>query len=130
MPREKDIFVVDANVILRYLLADHQEHFHVAKEFMERVQSGDIATHISDGVLAETVYVLTKFYKAPRGEVVEKLSAILSFKGVLSDNRNILRLALKIFGESRIDFMDAIILATARERNWKVMSFDKDVRQG
>ena len=33
--------VVDANVILRYLLSDHAEHHRLAAAFWERVKAGD-----------------------------------------------------------------------------------------
>jgi predicted nucleic acid-binding protein len=54
----KTIRVVDTNVILRYLLADHPEHFARASEFMAGLKSGNQTAYIPESVLAECVFVL------------------------------------------------------------------------
>ena len=54
----KNITVLDTNVILRYLLNDHPQHFQRAQVFMADVISGEITVYIPDSVLAECVYVL------------------------------------------------------------------------
>ena len=51
----------DTNVILRYLLADVPEQFTTAKEFFEKVRTGVEPAVISESVLVECLYVLTKF---------------------------------------------------------------------
>lgn len=53
--------VTDANVILRYLLADHPEFSPQAAEFFEQVRRGEATAFIPEGVLVECVYVLMKF---------------------------------------------------------------------
>ena len=44
----KTIRVVDTNVILRYLLADHPEHFAQASEFMAGLKSGNQTAYIPE----------------------------------------------------------------------------------
>ncbi len=48
-------------VVLRYLLADHEEHFD----------------------LAECVYVLLKVYRVPKRRIADILSAVLSLRGTV-----------------------------------------------
>ncbi|MEN9898151.1 MAG: hypothetical protein RLZZ66_1800 [Pseudomonadota bacterium] len=50
--------VIDTNVILRYLLNDHEAHFEVAKTFMLEVKAGNLFAYIPDSVLAECIFVL------------------------------------------------------------------------
>ena len=122
-------YVTDANVILRYLLADHPKHAKAAQEFMGRVRRGEIRAHITEGVVVECVYVLLKLYGVPRPEVANKLLAVLSFRGIVADNLGILAQALRVFAERNVDIVDAIVHVTAQQRGWEAFSFDSDVRK-
>ncbi|MDD2722991.1 MAG: PIN domain-containing protein [Methylovulum sp.] len=74
----KNITVLDTNVILRYLLNDHPQHFLRAQAFMADVISGKITVYIPDSVLAECVYVLLKVYKVPKAKACEVLMGFFS----------------------------------------------------
>ena len=123
----KNTFVVDANVILRYLLADHPEHFRQAAQFMGRVKTGEVAAFIPEGVLVECVYVLLKFYKVPRAEIAENLETIMNYKGIVNENRSVLITGLQLFQEKNVDMVDAIVYAISKERGWTTFTFDKDL---
>ena len=49
----KNITVLDTNVILRYLLNDHPQHFLQAQLVMAEVITGNTTVYIPDSVLAE-----------------------------------------------------------------------------
>ena len=123
----KNTFVVDANVILRYLLADHPEHFRQSAQFMERVKSGEVSAFIPEGVLVECVYVLLRFYKVPRAEITGNLETIMTYKGIVNENRSILVKGLRLFQEKNVDMVDAIVHAISKEQGWPTFSFDKDL---
>lgn len=129
MPSRKNIHVVDANVILRYLLADHKEHYRRASEFMTDVKTAAQSAYVPESVLAECVYVLLKVYGVPRAEVADRLSGLLGYKGIAADNRELLRKALRHFANSNVDIVDAIVHVTAQERGWQVFSFDQDLKK-
>ena len=119
--------VLDANVILRYLLDDHPEHSPVARELLGQVRTGDRLAYVPEGVLVECVFVLLKVYAVPRPEVADKLRGVLSFRGVLADNRDLLLESLRLFDEKNVDIVDAIVHVTAQRRGWEAVSFDKDL---
>jgi predicted nucleic acid-binding protein len=125
----KNIIVLDTNVILRYLLKDHIEHFQQAQEVMLNVISGKIIVYVPDSVLAECIYVLLKFYKVPKTKVCEILIAFLSYQGISQINRDILIDSLKLFSAHNIDIVDAIVYATANYQQWQVFSFDQDMKK-
>ena len=54
----KNIHIVDANVILRYLLADHPEYHEIAKSFLIKVREGSCTAFFPESVIAECVYVI------------------------------------------------------------------------
>ena len=123
----KSTFVIDANVIIRYLLADHPKHFQRAKALMEQVKSGEVGAFIPQGVMVECVYVLLKFYRVPRAEISENLSTILNYRGVVNEDRAIMLSALHTFGEKNVDIVDAIVHAASVEHGWASFSFDRDL---
>jgi len=80
-----NITVLDTNVILRYLLNDHPEHFALAQAFMLDVISGKITVYIPDSALAECVYVLLKVYKVPKPQVCETLTGLVNYAGIVKN---------------------------------------------
>lgn len=125
----KNITVLDTNVILRYLLNDHPQHFQRAHAFMAEVISGKTMVYIPDSVLAECVYVLLKVYKVPKPKVCEVLTGIFSYAGISQVNSDILTSSLQHYAEHSVDIVDAIVYATAKQKDWDVFSFDQDMKK-
>jgi len=121
--------VTDANVILRYLLADHPSFSPQAAAFFAQVRSGEAAALIPEGVLVECVYVLMKFYAVPRPEVAERLSQVISYRGIVNPNRDILLEALALLARRAVDIVDAIVVVTAQHHGWATFSFDQALRK-
>ncbi|MBT4289173.1 MAG: PIN domain-containing protein [Deltaproteobacteria bacterium] len=119
------INLVDTNVILRYLLADHDEFSPKATDFFKKVAKNENSAEIPAFVLAECVHVLLKFYKVPKQEFVTSLLKILSFQGVINQDHSILINALNMYQSVNIDFPDCL-LAAMSTTNRKIVSFDKD----
>lgn len=119
--------VIDANVILRYLLGDHPAHFPESRDFFERVREGRQQAFLSEGVLVECVYVLLKVYRVPRQQVADSLGDLLNYRGIMADDVGMLGESLRVFSASNVDIVDAIVHVTARHRGWTVFSFDNDL---
>ena len=75
----------------------------------------------------EAFFVLTKFYKLPKQEVIGDLKAILSLEGVVNSDKVILTETLTLIENKNIDFVDALICAKSRLQGLNKISFDKDV---
>ena len=68
--------LIDANVILRYLLRDDEELFGKAFEVLEKVKIGQETVIIPESVLAEVVYVFLKIYEVRREVISGKAAGI------------------------------------------------------
>lgn len=119
----------DTNAILRYLLQDDTGFYKIADELFEMVRVGDEEAVILESVLVECVYVLTKFYKAPKEDVSAKLTGLLHYKGVVNDDKEELIEALTVFIENNIDIVDCILGVKAKSRNWSLFSFDERLKK-
>jgi predicted nucleic-acid-binding protein len=119
------IHVIDTNVVLRFLLADHEQHFERAAKLMAEVQAGKRKAHLAESVLAECVFILTKFYKVPREEAAARLGDLLDYKGFAGAHMPILKQALALYASHKLDFVDTVVLAIARNNGWRLETFDK-----
>ncbi len=118
--------IVDANVILRYLLQDHEKLYGDAEDFFRKVFMGKKLAYILQAALAEVVYVFAKIYKVPRKEISEVLLELLSRKGVRVQDKEVTMEALQLYKNGNLDFVDCLICAYGKRS--EVLSFDKGVR--
>jgi len=110
----KKIYLIDTNVILRHILADHSELSPKAKIFIDKIKEGKAKAKITEGVLVECVYVLLKVYNVPEEEIADELINILEYIGITDENKSIYIEALKNFANNKIDIVDNILAASAR----------------
>lgn len=119
----------DTNVVLRYLLRDNAGQYAQAEEFFEKVRIGVVKAVILEGVLLECLYILTKFYKVPRGEATDALIILMQYKGIANADQQELIEALRLFAGQNLDAVDCLLLAKAKRGNRQLFSFDKDLNK-
>ncbi len=115
----------DTNVILRYLLDDHQELSPIAKEILENQE--DI--FIGEDVLAELVYVLNKTYKVDKQAVSHILIELLHLPNIQPFSLPIAEKSLQIFAQGTLDYIDTLLLAYHEINGTEIISFDKKLNQ-
>jgi predicted nucleic acid-binding protein len=122
---------IDTNVIVRYLVENPktiQAKFKGVFTFFPKVEKGEIRIELTELVVFEAYFVLTKLYTIPPKEVAEKLSVIVSFKGVIMSDKSVMISCLKNLRNKNLDLVDAYLLAYAKKKGIKgVYSFDKDL---
>ena len=123
------VCLLDTNVILRFLIGDNEEHLKLSTKIFEQIEQGSLKVEILSSVLMEVFFVLTKFYKISKSEVISDLKTILSLEGVVNKDKIILFETLNIIENRNIDFVDALICAKCRLQNYQKLSFDKDLNK-
>jgi len=123
------IYLLDTNVIIRFLVGDNKDFLDKSKQYFEDIESSKLQVEILEGVLMEAFFVLTKFYKLSKKEVVKDLKTILALDGVINSNKTILHETLTMVETKNIDFVDALICAKSKLENYKKLSFDKDLKK-
>jgi len=109
--------LIDANVILRYLLNDHEALSPKAKEAVEQGACTTIE------VLAEVVYVLGGVYKAGRSEICDWLVCFLDEVSI--GNKQATVYALERYRETNFDFIDCVLLGYNHVLGRSIYTFDK-----
>ena len=120
--------LVDTNLIVRYLVQDHEKHAKAAGKLFDACDRGDVVIVVLPAVLAECVFVLESFYEHPRGDIASALGRLLSSPGVEIDAAIHLD-ALDRYRKTKVHFVDCLIAATAATEDMPVASFDQDFRK-
>ncbi|MGX9685940.1 PIN domain-containing protein [Deinococcus wulumuqiensis] len=119
--------LLDTNVILRFLLADHETLSPRARAYFRRAAKGEWSLLIPSVVVAECVFTLRSFYKLARADVAAALLQLLRLPGVEAVEGEVVRSALSLYAEKNVDFADAYLAALAQEKGLSVGSFDRDL---
>lgn len=122
------VYLLDTNVIIRFLVGDDANCLEKSTLCFEQIEMGSMEVEILGEVLMEAFFVLTKFYRLPKADVISDLKTILSFEGVVNKNKAVLFETLNIVENRNIDFVDALICAKCKFQNYNKLSFDKDLK--
>jgi len=125
---QRPCHVIDANVILRYLLGEPADQAAKAGEIMAALEDGEITVHCDPVTLAEVVWVLSSFYKLPPAEIYAGLSPIVKTEGFEIPEKEVYVLALELFARGVAHFGDACACAAALLKcEGRLFSFDRDL---
>ena len=108
--------IVDANIILRYLLNDHPVLSPKAKEI---ILSGAETT---PEVLAEVVYVLARVYKADRSAIAAGLETFL--QEIVVSCKSAVIYACRLYGTRSLDFVDCLLAGYHHKNGSEILTFD------
>lgn len=116
--------IVDANVILRYLLANVPTLFTRSEQILENE-----AVYLPFEVLAEVVYVLDKVYAVSRGEISASLAELLKYPTVSTYNAEVAFRGLETYSDSSFDIVDSLMCGYSSVQGAEVVSFDKQLNK-
>ena len=115
----KNIPLVDANIVLRYLLNDDAKLSPQAKAIIDQ----DV-TQLPIEALCEVVFVLTRVYNVPRENIRDSLENFFKQTDTILPNREAVLAGIHFFAETKLDFVDCILAGYCRAENAQVKTFD------
>lgn len=122
--------LIDTNLIIRFLTGEPEKQAESSKALFAANESGDLALKLVPLVLAEVVFVLSgKVYGYRRDEVASALIAFVQSPSLDVEKREVALLALALFRDYPIDYVDAYLAAEARTAGHAIASFDTDFRK-
>ena len=121
--------LVDTNLIVRYLVQDHEKHARAAGKLFDACDRGDLIVVVLPVVLAECVFVLESFYGHTRANIASALGRLIASPGVEIIEVTVHLDALNRYKGTKAHFVDCLIAATAAAENMPVSTFDQDFRK-
>ncbi len=116
--------IVDANIILRYVLDDHAELSAQATEIIEN----NVVTLLIE-VACEVVFVLQKVYQVERLKIREILSELIQENLVSMDKPELFLKALDCYSQTKFDFVDSLLWAYQKFEQETVFTFDQKLKK-
>lgn len=116
--------IIDANIILRYLLKDN---LTLHKKAVKIIEGYDL--FLPNEIVAEIVYVLEKVYHIPKTEICNVLSLLFERNNFEFVDKGIILTSLKYYLEFNLDFADALLISYSKVQNADVLTFDKKLKK-
>lgn len=122
--------LLDTNVVVRFLLGESSAQGEAAARLFAQSDRQELTLVLEPLVFAESLFVLTSFYKKSRQEVVDALAVLMSAPGVECLRRKETSRALDYFKKHpSVHWVDCFLAALSAETGFPVASFDRDFDQ-
>lgn len=123
------MIAVDTNILVRLLVADDAAQLDKARRLFDRQAAEPGSIWISQSVLVELVWVLTRTYARPREQVLSALRALSSNATVRLDGAEDVSTAVAMYASSKADFADCLLAARAQLGGLDALfTFDRKMR--
>ena len=113
--------IIDTNYALRYLVQDDYEKAVEAKSII------DEGAYILPESIVEMVYALQKGYNTSRKEIYFGILDLL--QDIEMIDKQIYINATRIFGRTKLDYVDCVLVARHKMLNDKIFTFDKELEK-
>ena len=111
--------IADTNILIRYLTGDDEKAAAKATEIIRK------GVEVIPETIPETLYVLTSkaLYAIPRQAAAEAILSLLDEISV--ERKEAIRRALSIYSETRLDYVDCLLIAEGLSPSTEIISFDR-----
>ena len=124
MSDAQPVAFLDTNVLVRHLTGDPPEMAVRATRYLREATT----LLLVDIVVAELVFVLESYYRQPRGAVAQAIRAVIGFPAVRLIDGDLVRRAVEVYEDDRLDFAEAYLVASAERSGVGVVaSFDRSI---
>jgi len=126
MDKDRPKVVIDTNLLVRFLTDDEPNKAKAVDTLLLKAGRNELKILIPNVVIAELVWVLESFYRMTADEIINLVEAILNTPGAEIQDKSIIAATLKLYRSKNIDFIDAWIIAFAKNKQVKtIYTFDK-----
>lgn len=120
--------VLDTNVLIRFLVKDHDVHFKQASQWLTEAEEGKRHITVTPLVIAETSFVLESFYKRKRSDIANALEIFIGQRWLDISDRDILLYAWSYYRKG-LHFVDSYLKAFCVLNDCDILTFDKELKR-
>lgn len=120
-------YILDTNVVVRFLLGEPVEMAESAAALFDQAESGKLELFFEPVVIAESIFVLTSFYKKGRPEVAAVIKGLMESAGVKCSQSAAVIMALNHYEKTpKAHWVDCYLAGLSEIEGRSVVSFDRD----
>lgn len=125
----KKTILLDANVIIRFLLNDHPKLSLRAKNIFSKAEKGFVKLYLDEVVLAEVIWTLSSFYKIEKTKIVERFKTLIAQNWIVNPRKVLLSEALVLYSKRKLDYIDCWVFAVSKSTGIHLETFDQDLKK-
>ena len=119
--------LLDTNILIRFLTSDKTQKFRGVYTLFESLEQGDLRVELKLIVLFQVVFVLKSFYSVPREDIATGMIDILEYKGIVVNEKKIVRRMMELWHDSKSDIVDCYLIACLEGDKQNILySYDRD----
>ncbi|MEZ4298866.1 MAG: type II toxin-antitoxin system VapC family toxin [Polyangiaceae bacterium] len=117
---------LDTNVLVRFLVEDDASQSAAAKRILKAASDAGEMLFVSDVVLIEITWVLSRSYRVGRQGIHDVVGRLLQARQLSFRNRAVLLQALERYEKGKGDFADYVVFELAKEAGHdNLLTFDQ-----
>ena len=124
-----ETIIVDANIIIRFLLNDHPKLSQLATSLFSKAQKKLIKIYLDEVILAEVIWTLSSFYKIKKADLIDNIEKLLSQDWIVNTKKKSMLKALYLYKSANLDYIDCWIFIVSQTLKFKLETFDKNLRR-
>lgn len=121
--------IIDTNTILRFVLKDVSSQHVEVYELIKKAKYKKIKLIIPEIVVFEIYFTLKSYYEYKKETLLIVLESLLSADYFKIESNHIFMEAIKIFGNSNLDFVDCFLAAKSKLLETKLFTFDNNLKK-
>ena len=123
------LLCIDTNILIRFLRADHPELSQKAKEIFLKAQKGEIEIYLDEIIIAETIWLLSSFYKLKKELIVSQLQELVSQGWVINPRKKIILDSLSLFSVNNLAYIDCWVACVSKSIPVELETFDNKLKK-
>lgn len=116
---------IETSVFIRFFAKDDEKKYEECVKFFSFIKEGKLNPYVSNIVLLEILFVLTRLYKFTKSEVIKDLRRILLLRDITLIEKTNSKEALFLWGKHNIKYGDCLI-ATQVPKGVTLVTYDSE----
>lgn len=121
--------IIDTNTILRFVLKDVSSQHVEVYGLIKKAKDKKIKLIIPEIVVFETYFTLKSYYEYKKETLLIVLESLLSADYFRIENNHLFMEAIKIFGNSNLEFVDCFLAAKSKLLEIQLFTFDNNLKK-
>ena len=120
--------LLDTNLYISFFVRRNEDQFLEASKLINQLDNQEISIFLPNLIVGEIIYILVKLYSFEKSEVCNSLQSLINLPNLITENKEVLMLAIEYYSIKNLDFADCYLLALQEIKYFNLITFDKKLK--